>query len=327
MGLRTVGVVLGVALLAPPLAAAPPPGKTVRIGILSNVPPADPGGAALWGAFMQGLRELGYVEGQNLAIEHRSSEGKYERLPELAAELVGAKVDVIVVPAPQNALAARQVTRTIPIVMAASIDPVKDGLVASLARPGGNVTGMTGFIGPEIGGKRLALLKEALPRVSRVAVLSNPTYPYRFLDELRADAQALKVQVHMLDAREPAEVERAFTTMSKQRPDALYVVGDGAMILRRVQIVELAMRHRLPTIFTGRDDVKAGGLMSYGPSGRDTFRRAATYVDRIVNGANPGDLPVERPSRFELTMNLKTAKALGIALPPALVVRADEVFE
>lgn len=324
---RTVGVIFGLALLAPPLAAAPPPGKTFRIGILSNVPPSDPQGATLWGAFTQGLRELGYVEGQNFTIEHRSSEGKYERLPGLAAELVGAKVDVIVVPASQNALAARQVTRTIPIVVAGSVDPVKDGLVASLARPGGNVTGLTGFVGPEIGGKRLGLLKEALPRVTRVAVLSNPAYQYRFLDELEAAARALKLQLQMVEAREADEVERAFATLSRKRPDALYVVGDGAMILRRAQIVALAIRHRLPTMFAGRDDVKAGGLMSYGPSGRALFHRTATYVDRILNGANPGDLPVEQPSRFDLIINLKTAKALGIGLPPALVVRADEVFE
>jgi putative ABC transport system substrate-binding protein len=245
---------------------------------------------------MQGLRDLGYVEGQNLAIEHRSSEGKYERLPGLAAELVGAEVDVIVVPASQNALAARQVTRTVPIVMAASIDPVKEGLIASLGRPGGNVTGLTGFVGSEIGGKRLGLLKEALPKLSRVAVLSNPGYPYRFLEELEADARMLKLQLHMLEAREPEEVERAFATMTKQRPDALY-------------------------------DVRAGGLMSYGPSGRENFHRAARYVDRILNGANPGDLPVERPVRFDLIVNVKTAKALGLALPPAVLGRADEVFE
>ena len=327
MTLRTLAAIVGLALLAAPLAAAPPPGKVSRVGILSNVPPSDPQGAVLWGAFIQGLRELGYVEGQNLMIEHRSSEGKYERLPALAAELVGAKVDLIVVPASQNALAARQVTRTIPIVMAAGTDPVKEGLVASLGRPGGNVTGLTVFVGPEIGGKRLGLLKEALPKLSRVAVLSNPGYPYRFLEELQADAQALKLQLQMLEAREPDEVERAFATMTKQRPDALYVVGDGVMILRRVQIVSLAARQRLPTMFGGRDDVRAGGLMSYGPSGRENFHRAARYVDRILNGANPGDLPIERPVRFDLIVNLKTARALGLTLPPAVLGRADEVFE
>jgi putative ABC transport system substrate-binding protein len=326
--LRVVGtVLLAVVLTAAPLAAAPPPGRTFRIGILSNVPPSDSQGALLWGAFIQGLRELGYVEGQHFALEHRSSEGKYDRLPALAAELVAAKVDLIVVPASQNALAVRQVTRTIPIVLAASTDPVQEGLAASLARPGGNVTGLTGFLGPAIAGKRLALLKEALPRVSRVAVLSNPTYPYRYLDELQAAGQSLKIQLHMLEAREPGEVEQAFMTMSKQRPDALYVVGDGAMILRRTQIVGLAARQRLPTMFTGRDDVKAGGLMSYGPSGRATFHRAASYVDRILNGAKPGDLPIEQPTRFDLIINLKTAKALGLGLPPAMVTRADEAFD
>jgi len=325
--LRAVGILVILAMMTGPTFAAPPSGRMFRIGILSNVPLDDPQGTVLWGAFIQGLRELGYVEGQNFTIDHRSTEGKYERLPALAADMVRAKVDVIVVPASQNAVAVRQVTRTLPIVMAAGTDPVKEGLAASLARPGGNVTGLTGFLGPAIAGKRLALLKEALPRVSRVAVLSNPSYPYRFLDELQAAAQSLKMQLQMLEAREPGEVEQAFVTMSKQRPDALYVVSDGAMILRRAQIVALAMRHRLPTMFGGRDDVKAGGLMSYGPSGRGSFYRAASYVDRILNGANPGDLPIEQPSRFDLIINLKTAKALGVGLPPAMVTRADEAFE
>jgi putative ABC transport system substrate-binding protein len=322
-----IGGVFALAVLAAPaLGGAQPAGKVFRIGILSNVPPDDQQGALLWGEFMQGMRERGYKEGRNITIEHRSSEGRYERLPDLAAELVRARVDVIVVPAQQNALAATQATRTIPIVMASSTDPVRDGLVASLARPGGNVTGLTGFVGPDIGGKRLELLKEALPRISRVAVLSNPTYAYRYLDELKVAARSLKLELEMVEAKTPEEIERAFTTMMTHRPQALVVVGDGVMILRRTQIIGLAARHRLPTMFTGREDVMAGGLMSYGVSGRDNFRRAAGYVDRILKGTNPGEIPVERPTRFELIINLRTARALGIVIPETMVYRADEVF-
>ena len=320
-----IGIFVALVALAAP-AAAQPAAKVFRVGILSNVPPDDPQGRLLWGEFMRGMRERGYEEGRNITIEHRSSEGRYERLPELAAELVRARVDLIVVPAPQNALAAQQATRTIPIVMASSTDPVRDGLVASLARPGGNVTGLTGLVTPDIGGKRLELLKEALPRISRVAVLSNPTYPYRYLDELKASGRSLKLQLEMVEANASEEIERAFATMMAWRPQALVVVGDGVMILRRTQIIDLASRHRLPTMFQTREDVIAGGLMSYGVSGRDNFYRAASYVDRIFKGANPGDLPVERPSRFELIINLKTAKMLGVVMPETMVYRADEVL-
>ena len=321
-----IGIVVALVALAAP-AAAQPAAKVFRVGILSNVPPDDPQGRLLWGEFMRGMRERGYEEGRNIIIEHRSSEGRYERLPELAAELVRARVDLIVVPAPQNALAAQQATRTIPIVMASSTDPVRDGLVASLARPGSNVTGLTGLVTPDIGGKRLELLKEALPRISRVAVLSNPTYPYRYLDELKASGRSLKLQLEMVEANASEEIERAFATMMAWRPQALVVVGDGVMILRRTQIIDLASRHRLPTMFQTREDVMAGGLMSYGVSGRDNFYRAASYVDRIFKGANPGDLPVERPSRFELIVNLKTAKMLGVVMPETMVYRADEVVK
>jgi len=321
-----IGIVVALVALNAP-AAAQPATKVFRVGILSNVPLDDPQGRLLWGEFMRGMRERGYEEGRNITIEHRSSEGRYERLPELAAELVRARVDLIVVPAPQNALAAQQATRTIPIVMASSTDPVRDGLVASLARPGGNVTGLTGLVTPDIGGKRLELLKEALPRISRVAVLSNPTYPYRYLDELTASGRSLKLQLEMVEANASEEIERAFATMMAWRPQALVVVGDGVMILRRTQIIDLASRHRLPTMFQAREDVMAGGLMSYGVSGRDNFYRAASYVDRIFKGANPGDLPVERPSRFELIINLKTAKMLGVVMPETMVYRADEVLK
>ena len=327
---RTARVIMGVALLAAPLAAAAqPPGKVFRIGILSNVPLTDPRGAPLWGALTEGLRELGYVEGQNTTIVHRSSEGQYERLGDLAADLVRLKVDVIVVPAPQNAVAARQVTRTIPIVMASAGDPVESGLVDSLARPGGNVTGTTGLVGPEIVGKRLELLKEAVPKVSRVALLWNPANlsSASYLGETKAAARSLGMQLQMLEARGPEELEGAFAAMTRARADALVVIPDGMFLLHRSRIAVLAVKQRLPTMFGGRDHVDAGGLMSYAASLREGFRRAATYVDRILKGAKPGDLPIERPSQFELVINLKTAKALGLTIPQSLLLRADQVIE
>ncbi len=324
-----MALVSGGLLGAPLAAAAEQPGKVFRIGILSNVPVNDPQGALLWGAFIQGLRELGYVEGQNITIEHRSSEGKYERLPGLAADLVRLKVDVIVVPAPLNARAAKEATRTIPIVMAGSVDPVADGLVTSLARPGGNITGLTGAVGPEIGGKRLELLKEAVPKVSRVAVLSNPANPSSapFLEATKTAARSLRVQLQMLEARGPDELGRAFAGMTSERPDALFVLADGMFFLHRTRIVGFAAKQRLPTTFGAREDVDAGGLMSYAASGRDNFRRAATYVDKILKGAKPGDLPIERPTKFELVINLRTAKALKLTIPQSLLLRADEVIQ
>jgi len=304
-------------------------GKVWRIGILSNVPLTDPEGARLWGAFIQGLRDLGYVEGQNITIEHRSSEGKFERLPDLAAELVRLKVDVIVTPALHNALAAKQATRTIPIVMASSGDPVGSGLVASLARPGGNVTGLSA-LGFEIVGKQLELLKEIVPRVSRVAVLGNPTsqevYPL-WLGQVKVAARSLGVQLQILEARGPDDFEKAFAAMTRERAGALFVLGDGMFLLHRTRIAELAAKHRLPAMYPVRGFVDAGGLIVYGPSPRDNFRRAATYVDRILKGAKPADLPVEQPTKFELVINLKTATALGLTIPQSLLIRADQVIE
>jgi putative ABC transport system substrate-binding protein len=324
-----IGSLTGSLLAAPLAAEGQQAGKVFRIGILGNVPLTAPEGAPLWGAFFEGLRELGYVEGQNITIERRSSEGKYERLPDLAAELVRLKVDVIVVPAPQNALAAKKVTRTIPIVMASSGDPVADGLVASLARPGGNITGLSGLVGPEIGGKRLGLLKGAVSKVSRVAILSNPANPpsAAFLGETKTAARSFKVQLQMLETREPGEFERTFAAMTRERVDALLVLNDGMFLIHRIQIAVLAAKHRLPTMFGGREYVDAGGLMSYAASGRDSFRRAAIYVDKILKGAKPGDLPIEQPTKFELVINLKTAKALGLTIPQSLLGRADEVIQ
>jgi putative ABC transport system substrate-binding protein len=308
--------------LAGPLAAGAQAGKIYRIGVLANVS----GGA--WGAFIQGLRDLGYVEGQNITIEFRSSEGRYERLPDLAAELVRLKVDVIVAPANENVVVARQATRTIPIIMAGSFDPVESGLVASLARPGGNVTGLS-FRAPEIEGKRLELLKEIAPRVSRVAVLSNPTNRaiHSSLAEVEVAARSLGVQVQILEARGPDEFQGAFAAMTRERAGALLVFPDGMFLLHRTRIADLAAKSRLPAMYGVREFVDAGGLVSYAPSLRDNLRRAATYVDKILKGAKPGDLPVEQPTKFDLIINLKTARALGLAITPSLLARADQVIE
>ncbi|RPH54073.1 MAG: ABC transporter substrate-binding protein [Acidobacteria bacterium] len=274
------------------------------------------------------LRDLGYVEGQNITIEFRSSEGKYERLPDLAAELVRLKVDVIVAPANENVVVARQATRTIPIIMAGSFDPVESGLVASLARPGGNVTGLS-FRAPEIEGKRLELLKEIAPRVSRVAVLSNPTNRaiHSSLAEVEVAARSLRVQVQILEARGPDEFQGAFAAMTRERAGALLVFPDGMFLLHRTRIADLAAKSRLPAMYGVREFVDAGGLVSYAPSLRDNLRRAATYVDKILKGAKPADLPIEQPTKFELVINLKTAKALGLTIPQSLLARADQVIE
>ena len=324
-----LGTMAGALLTAPLAAEAQQSGKVFRIGILANVWATDPRVEPLWQAFIQGLQELGYVEGQNITIEHRSSEGRYERLPALAAELVRLKVDVIVVPASQNALAAKEATRTIPIVMASAADPVAEGIVASLARPGGNITGLMGNAGPEIAGKRLELLKEAVPKVFRVAVLSNPTNPVSApaLGATRAAARSLRLQLQMLEARAPDEIERAFAAMTREHADALVVVTDAMFILQRKRIAAFAAKQRLPTMSGWREDVEIGSLMSYAASGRDNFRRAASYVDKILKGAKPGDLPIEQPTKFELVINLKTAKMLGLTIPQSLLLRADEVLQ
>ena len=319
---------LALGILVVPLAAdAQQPGKVFRIGILANIGLTDREGARGWGAFIQGLRELGYVEGQNITIEWRVSEGKYERLPDLVADLVRLKVDVIVAPATEAPLAAKQATRTIPIVMKSAGDPVGDGLVASLARPGGNVTGLS-TLAPEIVGKQLELLKESVPRVSRLAVLWNPTNQTHslVLGEVKVAARSLGVQLQTLEARGPDEFEGAFAAMTRERAGALLVLRDGMFLLHQRRITDLVAKSRLPTMFQLREHVDAGGLMAYGPSLRDAFRRAATYVDKILKGAKPADLPVEQPTRFELVINLKTAKALGLTIPPSVLIRADEVI-
>jgi putative tryptophan/tyrosine transport system substrate-binding protein len=273
------------------------------------------------------LRDADYIEGQNLSIEYRSSAGKYERLAALAAELVRLKVDVIVVPAGQNALAAKQATRTIPIVVVTG-DPLAGGLVASLARPGGNITGLSSVVNPEIAGKQLHLLKEIVPQVSRVALPHNPGNPAHppGLRAAERAAPSLAIQLQPLEARTPEDIAKAFAAMTRKRAGAVLIFGDGMFGLQQTRIADLAVKGRLPTVHGSRPMVTAGGLMSYGPNSADLFRRAATYVDKILKGAKPADLPVEQPTMFELVINLKTAKALGLAIPQSLLQRADEII-
>jgi putative ABC transport system substrate-binding protein len=279
-------------------------------------------------AFRQGLRELGYVEGRNIAIESRWTEGKDDRLPALAADLVRSKVDVIVAETGAATRAAQQATRTIPIVMSLVNDPVGSGLVASLARPGGNVTGLT-IMSPDLVGKQLELLKEVVPKVSRVALLRHPDNPASAaqLREAEAAAQALGVRLQTLEARSPQEIDGAFAAMTRERAGALLVIPDTLFWNQRRQIVDLAVKRRLPSIRIGEAYAEAGGLMSYGPSYRDLERRAATFVDKILKGANPADLPVAQPRTFELLINLKTAKAIGLTIPQPLLQRADQIID
>jgi putative ABC transport system substrate-binding protein len=314
-------------LLAAPLARrAQQAGKVPRIGYLALNPAANP---HLHEAFRQGLRDLGYVEGRNLVIEYRDDEGKVERLPALAAELVSLKVDLIVAGAYQATLAAKNATKTIPIIMVAVADPVRIGLIASLVRPGGNITGLTLLAGTEMIGKHLELLKEAVPNLSRVAVLSNPANPMHVLRlrEVEVAGRSLRVQLQILKAQGPEEFDSAFAAMTRERAGALYVVGDPMFVSHRRRLAELAAKSRLPAVYELKDHAEAGGLMVYGPSTVDMFRRAATYVDKILKGAKPGDLPVEQPTKFDLTINLKTAKALGLTIPQSLLLRADQVIE
>jgi putative ABC transport system substrate-binding protein len=266
------------------------------------------------------------VDGRTVAIEHLSSEGNYERLPALAEELVRRHVDVIVVPADQNALAVQKATRTIPIVMIG--DPERSGLAASLARPGGNVTGLSTYVGPEIAGKQLELLKAALPQMSRVAILTNPTNPAHVaqLGEVRLVARSLMVQVQALEAREPTDFGSAFAAMTRGHAEAVHILSDGMFGIHATQLADLVAKNRLPAM-APRFLVDAGALMSYAVNGPEVFRRAAMYADRILKGAKPGDLPVEQPTKFEFVVNLKSAKALGLTIPRSLLLRADQVLQ
>jgi putative ABC transport system substrate-binding protein len=301
--------------------------KVPRIGYLRATSPSDR--PPLLDAFRQGLRELGWVEGQNIVIDYRFAEGRLDRLPDLAAELVRLNVDVIVSLGTQGVTAAKNATGTIPIVMIAVRDPIGTGLIASLARPGGNVTGVSGYAGLESVAKQLELLKEMVPKASSVAILSNPTNAYHQLaiKEVNVAAKALGVQLHLLEARDASDFEGTFAAMARERVGALLVLSDIIFNSHGSRLAELAASTRLPTGNAVRESVEAGGLMSYGPSFLDSYRRSAAYVDKILKGTKPADLPVEQPTKFELVINLQTAKRLGLTVPPTLLSRADEVIE
>ena len=316
-------MILTLSLLAAPLAAeAQPLGKVYRIGYLATIPPP----AHLWEALLDGLRERGYSEGQNLVFERRFSEGHAERFATFAAEMVQLRVDCIIAITTPAALAVKNATTTIPIVMTTAIDPVGAGLVASLARPGGNVTG-NAILYAELSTKRLEFLKDVVPGLSRVVVLWNAANPANasVWHETQAAAGALGLLLHAQDVRGAQDFEGAFARTAQAHPDALLVLDDAFINMHRQRIAEFATQQHLPSVFAARESVVAGGLMSYGPSLPDLFRRAATYVDKILKGAKPADLPMEQPMKFELVINLKTAKALGITIPPHLLVLADEV--
>src|ERR1700682_2230558 len=331
MNRRGAGSVLLLGLLAfavAPLAAeAQQAGKVYRIGYLST--PTRESVEHGLAAFLRTLRALGWIEGQNLIIEYRWAEGNVERLPALAAELVRGKVDVIVAPAGSAALAAKNATSSIPIVMIFASDPVEMGLVASLRRPGGNITGTTFTPGPAIFGKQLQILNEAIPHASRVAILSNPADPSFALQvrQVEATARSLGIRLQHVEARGPEEFDSAFAAMARDRADALLVTGTSTFLAHRVRLAELAVKGRLATTHSFRESVEAGGLMAYAVNMADFVGRSAMYVDKILKGAKPADLPVEQPTKFELIINLKVAKALGITVPQALVLRADEVIQ
>ena len=315
-------------MLAAPLGSeAQQAGKVYRIGVLEIADVAA--NSANMDAFRKGLAELGYVVGQNVVIEYRSADGRPERFSDLASELVRLKVDVIVTRGTPATLTARQTTQTIPIVMASSGEPVFEGIVASLARPGGNVTGLHVMAPPEVGGQRLRLLKEAVPGSSRIGILWNPgdlNAPLIVRDTERV-ARALGVQLKDLAVQRSGPFEQLFETALYGQVDALIAVEDNLTFTYRARILEFATMSRIPAIYGLREFVDGGGLMSYGTDRRDLYRRSAGYVHRILTGASPGELPVERPTRFELAINLKTARALGLTIPPALLLRADYIVQ
>jgi ABC-type uncharacterized transport system substrate-binding protein len=318
----TLLVMLAVASFATPLAAeAQPAGKVYRLGFLRNGPPPE----TFVEGLRQGLRELGYVEGQHISIEYGLARSADE-LPSAAARLVSLKVDVILASGTPPVPVAKSATKTIPIVFVASIDPVATGVVASLARPGGNVTGLAG-IHADLMGKRLELLREAVPRLSRVAVLSHAANPgnAQYIKQGELAAQALGLQLQIVAVRDAGDLERAYA--EARRAGAVVQLDDVLFTTHRRRVVELAARHQLPAMYGFREFVDAGGLMAYGPDYPDLYRRAATYVDKILKGANPADLPVEQPTKFDFVINLKTAKALGLTIPPSILARADEVIE
>jgi putative ABC transport system substrate-binding protein len=311
---------------APRGAEAQRPDKVPRIGYLLVSPLADPPSGER-AAFLDGLRELGYVVGQNIVIEYRSAAWNRELLPDLAGELVNLKVDVIVA-VPGAIEAAKEATKTIPIIVPALGDPVEEGLVKSLARPGGNITG-TGWSAEGLNGKRLELLKEAIPKLSRVAVLWNPVNQGgpRQWQELQSAARKLRLTLQSLEVRDPNDVPKAFAAMTQKPPDALLVMASPITTAYRPIIVDFATKQHVPTMFGTKADVEAGGLISYAPSLTDVFHRAARYVDKVLKGANPAELPIEEPSKFELVINRKTAKALKLTIPKTLLLQADQILE
>ena len=328
MKILKAGLVLLLGLLVAPLdAEAQQAGRMYRIGYLST--PTRESVEHGLEAFLRTLRGLGWIEGQNLIIEYRWAEGDVERLPDLAADLVRRKVDVIVAPAGSAALAAKKATSSIPIVMIFASDPVETGLVASLRRLGGNITGTTFTPGPEIFGKQLQILKEAVPHASRVAVLSNPADASFALQvrQVEATARSLGIRLQHVEARGPEEFTSAFAAMERERADALLVTGTSTFLAHRTRLAEFAVKGRLPSMYSFRESVEAGGMMAYAVNMADFVGRSAMYVDKILKGAKPADLPIEQPTKFELIINLKVAKALGITVPQALVARADEVIQ
>jgi len=326
---RRIGlaVVLALSLLIAPLAVVAQQKAMPVIGVLSTGSPSAPSNPFM-GAFRQGLSEAGYVEGQNLAIEYRWAEGHYDRLPALAADLVGRKVDLIMASSPPSALAAKSATSTIPIVFRSGADPVGDGLIASLAHPGGNLTGVS-FIADELTAKRLALLSELVPRAGVIALLMNPNNATaeRVIRDVQEAARTNGLQLHVLKASSEREIDSAFASLVQLHVDALVVGADPFLSTRREQLVTLASRRAVPAIYAWREFAAIGGLISYGSSLTAAFRLVGAYAGKILKGTKPADLPVEQPTKYELVINLKTAKALGITVPPTLLASADEVIE
>ncbi len=318
----------GAALFVVPLAAnAQQVGNIPRIGMVSFTAPGTQEENRRIGTLKKGLRDLGYVEGQTIAIEYRHSGGRDELLPRLAAELVDLKVNVILTYGTKATRAAKQATSTIPIVMLTVLDPVGAGLVPSLARPGGNITGSS-EVSEELSAKRLELLKEAVPKAKRIAVLMDPTHPTnaRDLKSTESAAQALGVTLVSVEVRASSELDSAFARMIRQHVDALIVLSGDLLFTHRQHILDVAGKNRVPVVYGWREGAEAGALLSYGVDIADNYRRAATYVDKILKGAKPGDLPIEQPTKFEMVINLKTAKALGLTIPQSLLQRADEVI-
>ena len=314
-------------IAAPLTTEAQQAGKVHRIGCLSSG--TSPDAQQRFEVLRQGLRELGWVDGQNIVIEYRIAEGRFDRLPDLAAELVRHKVDIIVAVPTPAAVAAKKATAAIPIVMIGVADPVGLGLIASLARPGGNVTGLSWSVGVELWVKQLELLKEILPKDRRVAILSNPANPFQALaiEDLKVAARSLGLRLQLLETRSPDEFDGAFAAMAKEHAGAVLVISDTIFSAQRARIADLEAKNQLPSMHGLKSDAEAGALMAYGPNFPDQFRRAAIYVDKILKGANPADLPAEQPTTFELVINMKTAKALGLTIPQSLLLRADEMIQ